>query len=106
MRLRVIHFFLSVPASGLSIASAETIHLNNGRIIVADRVQENYRYEYEIGEETYAIPKSPLDPHRPRRMTDLLHLGQQKLAICRPLNLPIRWPMRAIWSARYSRKQG
>lgn len=30
---------LSVPASGLSIASAETIHLNNGRIIVADRVQ-------------------------------------------------------------------
>lgn len=62
MRLRVIHFFLSVPASGLGIASAETIHFNNGRIIVGDRVQENHnRYEYEIGEETYAIPRSSVD---------------------------------------------
>ena len=63
MRLRVIHFFLSVPASGLSIASAETIHFNHGRIIVADRVQENRnRHEYEIGEETHPIPKSSVDP--------------------------------------------
>lgn len=41
---------------------ADTIHLKNGRTIVADRVRENgNRYEYEIGEDTYAIPKSSVD---------------------------------------------
>lgn len=41
---------------------ADTIHLKNGRTIVADRVHENgTRYEYEIGEDSYAIPKSAVD---------------------------------------------
>jgi len=41
---------------------ADTIHLKNGRTIVADRVRENgNRYEYEIGEDTYAIPKASVD---------------------------------------------
>jgi tetratricopeptide (TPR) repeat protein len=45
-----------------SFAWADTIHLKNGRIILADRVRENgARYEYEIGEDTYAIPKSSVD---------------------------------------------
>jgi tetratricopeptide (TPR) repeat protein len=40
-------------------ASADTIHLKNGRTIVADHVRENgNRYEYEIGDDTYAISKS------------------------------------------------
>ena len=61
MRLRVI-FFLSACAPGLLCAWADTIHLKNGRTIVADSVRENgNRYEYEIGEDTYAIPKSSVD---------------------------------------------
>ena len=60
MRSRVI-FLLVCLASALS-ARADTIHLKNGRTIVADRVRENgTRYEYEIGEDTYAIPKSAVD---------------------------------------------
>jgi tetratricopeptide (TPR) repeat protein len=43
-------------------ASADTIHLKNGRTILADHVQENgNRYEYEIGEDTYAIPRSSVE---------------------------------------------
>ncbi len=43
-------------------AWADTIHLKNGRAIIADRVHESgTRYEYEIGEDTYAIPKSTVD---------------------------------------------
>ena len=61
MRLRVI-FFLSLLRFGLCGAWADTIHLKNGRTIPADRVRENgNRYEYEIGEDTYAIPKSSVD---------------------------------------------
>src|SRR5512133_593176 len=61
MRLRVTFLGLCiVPA--LSLASADTIHLKNGRKIVADRVRENgNRYEYEIGDDSYAIPKSSVD---------------------------------------------
>ena len=39
--------------------AAETIHLKNGRTIWADRVRENGpKIEYEVGEDTYAIPKA------------------------------------------------
>lgn len=61
MRLRVI-FFLLAFTPGLIAAWADTIHLKNGRKIVADRVRESgARYEYEIGEDTYGIPKSSVD---------------------------------------------
>lgn len=41
---------------------ADTIHLKNGRTIVVDHVRESgSRYEYEIGEDSYAIPKSTVD---------------------------------------------
>jgi len=61
MRLRVT-FQLVGLLSILTGAWADTIHLKNGRTIVADRVHENgSRYEYEIGEDTYAIPKSSVD---------------------------------------------
>ncbi|HEX3819471.1 MAG TPA: peptidase MA family metallohydrolase [Candidatus Sulfotelmatobacter sp.] len=61
MRLRVT-FLALLLAPALSGAWADTIHLKNGRTIVADRVRENgNRYEYEIGEDTYAIPKSSVD---------------------------------------------
>ena len=43
-------------------ASADTIHLKNGRTILADHVRENgNRYEYDIGDDSYAIPKSSVD---------------------------------------------
>src|SRR6476620_3063624 len=61
MRFRVTFFVLVLTAT-LTGAWADTIHLKNGRTIVADRVRENgSRYEYEIGEDTYAIPKSSVD---------------------------------------------
>ena len=43
-------------------AAADTIHLKNGRTIVADTVRENgNHYEYDIGDDSYAIPKSSVD---------------------------------------------
>jgi tetratricopeptide (TPR) repeat protein len=43
-------------------ASADTIHLKNGRTILADRVRENgNRYEYDIGDDSYAIPKTSVE---------------------------------------------
>jgi tetratricopeptide (TPR) repeat protein len=61
MRLAVTILSI-VLALSLTIARADTIHLKNGRAIVADHVRENgNRYEYEIGENSYAIPKSSVD---------------------------------------------
>lgn len=46
----------------LAAASADTIHLKNGRTIFADHVRENgNRYEYDIGDDSYAIPKNSVD---------------------------------------------
>ncbi len=43
-------------------AGADTIHLKNGRTILADHVRENgNRYEYDIGDDSYAIPKTSVD---------------------------------------------
>jgi tetratricopeptide (TPR) repeat protein len=59
MRLRVTILFI---ASALAGASADTIHLKNGRTIVADHVRENgNHYEYDLGDDSYAIPKSVVD---------------------------------------------
>jgi len=59
MRLSVTPIFIVVVLAG---ARADTIHLKNGRTIAADHVRENgNRYEYDIGEDSYAIPKSSVD---------------------------------------------
>jgi tetratricopeptide (TPR) repeat protein len=61
MRLRVIILFiwLALVVCG---AQADTIHLKNGRTIVADHVRENgNHYEYDVGDDSYAIPKSLVD---------------------------------------------
>jgi hypothetical protein len=43
-------------------APADVIHLKNGRTIWADQVRENKdRVEYDLGEDTYAIPKSSVE---------------------------------------------
>lgn len=44
------------------LARAETIHLKNGGTILADSVREtNGRVEYQIGDDTYGLPKSAID---------------------------------------------
>ena len=54
--LRTLWLLLAVAAA------ADTIHLKNGRTIVADSVREKgNRYEYDIGDDSYAIPKSSVD---------------------------------------------
>lgn len=45
-------------------SSADVIHLKNGRTIWADQVREDKnkdRLEYDVGEDTYAIPKSSVE---------------------------------------------
>jgi tetratricopeptide (TPR) repeat protein len=43
-------------------AWSDTIHLKNGRTILADHVQEQgSHYQYDIGDDSYAIPKSLVD---------------------------------------------
>ena len=45
-------------------APADVIHLKNGRTIWADQVREDNskdRVEYDVGEDTYAIPKSSIE---------------------------------------------
>lgn len=61
MRVSVISLSLCFALLAAS-AGADTIHLKNGRTILADHVRENgSRYEYEVGDDTYAIPKSSVD---------------------------------------------
>jgi len=61
MRLRVT-FLVMALASALPGAWADTIHLKNGHTILADHVRENgNHYEYDIGDDSYAIPKSVVD---------------------------------------------
>ena len=64
MRLRVT-ILVSWQLLILSLAAgarADTIHLKNGRTIVADHVRENgNHYEYDVGDDSYAIPKSLVD---------------------------------------------
>lgn len=60
--LRRVIFLVVLFALAVIGASADTIYLKNGRKIVADSVRENgNRYQYDIGEDTYAIPKSSVD---------------------------------------------
>jgi tetratricopeptide (TPR) repeat protein len=62
MRLRVTILLTMMLMFACAAASADTIHLKNGRTILVDHVRENgSRYEYEIGDDTYAIPKSSVD---------------------------------------------
>jgi Peptidase MA superfamily/Tetratricopeptide repeat len=61
MRLRVTSLAMMCLMLA-SAASADTIHLKNGSTILADHVRENgNRYEYDIGDDSYAIPKSSVD---------------------------------------------
>ena len=59
MRAPVIFLLSSGLILGAVCAPAEVIHLKNGRTIYADQVRENGAHlEYEVGEDSYAIPKA------------------------------------------------
>jgi tetratricopeptide (TPR) repeat protein len=61
VRALVISFFL-LPAMVAVCASAEVIHLKNGRTIWAEQVRQNgTRVEYDLGDNSYAIPKASVD---------------------------------------------
>jgi tetratricopeptide (TPR) repeat protein len=58
VRAPVIFLFIGLVL-GAVCAPAEVIRLKNGRTIYADQVRENGAHlEYEVGEDSYAIPKS------------------------------------------------
>jgi tetratricopeptide (TPR) repeat protein len=62
MARRVTSFAMTTWMLFASAVWADTIHLKNGRTIFADHVRENgNRYEYEVGDDTYAIPKSSVE---------------------------------------------
>src|ERR1700736_3427949 len=62
MRARVTLVLIASIELGATCASADTIHLKNGRTILADSVRENgERCEYNIGDNAYAIPKSSVE---------------------------------------------
>ena len=66
MRSRVTTLLFACLAASIALVSApvwaDTIHLKNGRTILADHVRENgTRYEYDIGDDTYAIPKKSVE---------------------------------------------
>ena len=59
MRAPVIFLLFSGLALAAVSASAEVIHLKNGRTIWADHVRENGSHlEYDLGDNTFAIPTS------------------------------------------------
>jgi hypothetical protein len=61
MGLRVTTFAI-LMSLGCLTASADTIHLKNGRTILVDHVRvAGNRYEYEVGDDTYAIPKASVE---------------------------------------------
>jgi hypothetical protein len=60
VRAPVIIFLLSMLAA--VCAPGDVIHLKNGHTIWADQTRENgARVEYEIGDNSYAIPKSKVE---------------------------------------------
>src|SRR5882762_1274102 len=62
MQLRVTTLSAMMLVLSSGAASADTIHLKNGRTIFVDHVRENgNRFEYEIGDDSYAIPKTSVD---------------------------------------------
>jgi hypothetical protein len=62
MRACVTILVIASLELGAACASADTIHLKNGRTILADSVRENGDHcEYNIGDNAYAIPKSSVE---------------------------------------------
>lgn len=60
VRVPVTLFFVALAT--VSSSRADVIHLKNGRSIWADHIRENgARVEYDIGDDSYAVPKSSVE---------------------------------------------
>jgi tetratricopeptide (TPR) repeat protein len=58
-KILILSLIPAVFSSAALVAAAEVIHLRNGHAIWADRVRQNADHiEYDVGDDTYAIPKS------------------------------------------------
>lgn len=56
------HVIPSLIVASVLVCQADTIHLKNGRVIWADHVRQNgARVEYDVGDNSYAIPSSSVD---------------------------------------------
>src|SRR6202034_4522829 len=93
MRLRVTILFIGQLASVWCLvggeARADTIHLKNGHTIVADHVRENgTHYEYVIGDDSYAIPKTSVDHVETGGMPATAPSGATKTAGDLPVFVP------------------
>src|SRR3982075_1616877 len=61
MRARVKTILVWAAFASATVWS-DTIHLKNGRTILADHVSESgNHYQYDVGDDSYAIPKSVVD---------------------------------------------
>ncbi len=61
-RVTILFIWLGIWLGLATGLSADTIHLKNGRTIVADHVREDgNRYQYDVGDDSYAIPKALVD---------------------------------------------
>ncbi len=71
-------------------ASADTIHLKNGRTILADRVREHGTHcEYDIGEDTYAIPTSSVERIEAGGLPVVASAGANKSSGDLPVFVPV-----------------
>jgi Peptidase MA superfamily/Tetratricopeptide repeat len=71
-------------------ASADTIHLKNGRTILAEHVHENgNRYEYDIGDDSYAIPKSSVERVEAGGMPAIASSRANQSAVDLPTLVPV-----------------
>ena len=91
---------IDAGCSPAAAASADTIHLKNGRTILADHVRENgNRYEYDIGDDSYAIPKSSVERVEAGGMPALSIVSreQERRAIFPFSSRLTVWPMKATF---------
>jgi tetratricopeptide (TPR) repeat protein len=89
MRLRVTTLLSVWMMCAFVAASADTIHLKNGRTILADHVRENgNHYEYDIGDDSYAILKSSVDRIEAGGMPAAASTGAAKTAGDLPAFIP------------------
>jgi tetratricopeptide (TPR) repeat protein len=90
MRLRVTTLAALGMMLASAAASADTIHLKNGRAILADHVRENgNRCEYDIGDDTYAIPKSSVERIEAGGVPVIASSGSNKNSGDLPVFIPV-----------------
>jgi hypothetical protein len=90
MRLCVTTFAALWMMLASAPASADTIHLKNGRTILADHVRESGNHcEYDIGEDTYAIPRSSVERIEAGGMPVVAPVGSNKSSGDLPVFMPL-----------------